>query len=384
MTQDQVMHAFLRGDNHATASNMFIQDNALFSRYQAFEPFPLARRIRGIDGHYTVLTNGDNPTGGRWARRGGWGRSGSGNWVTQEHQQKTFNVPGYREAPRVAFSCFGPDMANINPSAMQYNNHVTDETGTWRAVKDTNGNWKRNESGQLLDHDDDTVDGAIPVGAARRPVAAIRAGTNDGNATSLLYVNDPVKIEHELRGKEVSEVRWHRMGTVVLRNSADGSDLICSMDENNYFVSKLPTQVESVSEAFEALKPIEVVEWEGKNGAAKRQGEWFFCKVSETSELLVPINEIQTPYDLPHNEESNIHRCEQGFTHAERTERDESAPLVESRNARGRVEHYTPEGRRSGEHADLVLGSSFHVTHKNTSLGDWTIPGNGARGPMVD
>ena len=70
---------------------------------------------------------------------------------------------------------------------------------------------------------------------------------------------------------------------------------LSSMDGGNYFISKLPEQVETVKEAFESLKPIEVdgltecdypqgrgVQYtEVLTGQYARQGEWFFTPCHE-------------------------------------------------------------------------------------------------------
>ncbi|MBW1953644.1 MAG: hypothetical protein JRI66_11275 [Deltaproteobacteria bacterium] len=54
---------------------------------------------------------------------------------------------------------------------------------------------------------------------------------------------------------------------------------IASMDEGQYFVSQLPRPVQTVKQAFEALKPALVRQWEQEGREVLRQGEWFFAPV---------------------------------------------------------------------------------------------------------
>jgi hypothetical protein len=295
----------------------------------------------------------------------------------------TFGNRLLQDKPRVPFSLLGPDMANVPPERTLVVDHLPDTTGMWEAGQDNDGRWLRNEAGQLTNRDGKTADEAIPAGALRSVRRSIHKGAiSDGTRWGSPTPDD--------RTSEASTIGWHRIGTVVLRNADEGfgQDYLCSMDESSYFCSRLPHQVGAVSEAFEALKPVEVRDWEARTGLRpERQGEWFFIRIITEANLLIPIQQIQTPYDLPRtSKDSNLHRCQEGYTGAlYETWKPEPQPIDDGLHARGTVVHLMPDGSGpSREHADLELGSSWHSTHKNTSLADWTIPNNSSRGPMVD
>jgi len=60
-----------------------------------------------------------------------------------------------------------------------------------------------------------------------------------------------------------------RPESLILRHK--GRYLLSSMDNNRYFISELPEPIDTVDEAFEALKPKEL----DPNKEWVRQGEWF-------------------------------------------------------------------------------------------------------------
>jgi hypothetical protein len=71
------------------------------------------------------------------------------------------------------------------------------------------------------------------------------------------------------------EKLYHRAGCMLIKEGK--YSYICGMDENSYFVTRLPNNVTTVDKAFFMLKPKVVHEWEKKNKTqAIRQGEWFF------------------------------------------------------------------------------------------------------------
>ena len=73
-------------------------------------------------------------------------------------------------------------------------------------------------------------------------------------------------------GQEVKINERRPEGAVV---KYGGRYFLSSMDGNNYFMSELPREVKTVTEAFESLKP------EMANGdGVLRQGEWFFYPVN--------------------------------------------------------------------------------------------------------
>ncbi len=68
--------------------------------------------------------------------------------------------------------------------------------------------------------------------------------------------------------------KYHRAGCLLFREGK--KSYLCGMDENSYFVTKLPSNPKTIADAFKVLKPKVIQTWEKKNGAAMRQGEWFF------------------------------------------------------------------------------------------------------------
>ncbi len=75
-------------------------------------------------------------------------------------------------------------------------------------------------------------------------------------------------------GGKINYKKYHRAGCLLFKEGKHS--YLCSMDENSYFVTKLPTNPKTIADAFKALKPKAIQTWEKSNGAAIRQGEWFF------------------------------------------------------------------------------------------------------------
>jgi hypothetical protein len=127
---------------------------------------------------------------------------------------------------------------------------------------------------------------------------------------------------------------------------------LSSMDGNNFFISLLPGKVETVDQAFEALKPAEI------NGTEyKRQGEWFFVPVSVT----VPRKEIQKKKPLtnrltilPRHHYVRDYALVFGHKH----------PIV-----RGTVRH------TQGDHGILKLGEDWHLAIESNHKGSWGAQG---------
>ncbi len=87
---------------------------------------------------------------------------------------------------------------------------------------------------------------------------------------------------------------------------------LSSMDGRNYFMCLLPDPVTTVEEAFESLKPLEVI---GKT--FKRQGEWFFVETSpfhgETAKKM--YSKMPRNFVLPkRNPASTSHIATRGFS----------------------------------------------------------------------
>lgn len=179
----------------------------------------------------------------------------------------------------------------------------------------------------------------------------------------------------------------HLVGTCVLEQ--DGSHYLCSMDERQYFIAKLPHKVKNVTEAFRSLKPEEVKQAETEGKEVLRQGEWFFIPVGPVSELCgkdktFPYlkKEIDRQFRLPNKsaESTNFHAVTRGFIHENKlfcfgivrhqTERTWSPYTL--------VTHIA--GTR--EHRNLKLKDGIlYQAVLNTSVADWT---SGVMGIGID
>jgi hypothetical protein len=162
---------------------------------------------------------------------------------------------------------------------------------------------------------------------------------------------------------EITEKSWHRIGAVLLEYA--GKYYLCAMDEGSYFISLLPRKVTSITKAFQALKPREVIKAEkaGVKGVkVVRQGEWFFIPVNK----VIKEKEFAKQSALPATvESSNQHVCKR---------------LVKVNGeyfVKGRVRHIGRFGK--GQHKTVILGDGKNDVYKavkNTSKGDWSSHGN--------
>ncbi len=155
--------------------------------------------------------------------------------------------------------------------------------------------------------------------------------------------------QHPTNSDEPSLKRYHRAGSLLFKEGKH--TYICSVDEDSYFVTKLPTNPKTIDNAFKALKPKKVQEWEKKNGIAIRQGEWFF----------IPVD-IKKPKGM----------------------RRKGLPLLKD----GGNKHIVSSYVRLGD-INYVQGHITHVDHEtmyleegvtyeaimNTALGSWSVQG---------
>jgi hypothetical protein len=100
-------------------------------------------------------------------------------------------------------------------------------------------------------------------------------------ATLTLYPNQFYDVHEdaddydEEEYEKIVEKRYHRAGCMLIREGKHS--YICGMDDESYFVTKLPKNTTTIDKAFQSLKPKAVQQWEKKNKKqARRQGEWFF------------------------------------------------------------------------------------------------------------
>lgn len=129
--------------------------------------------------------------------------------------------------------------------------------------------------------------------------------------SSCGYSNRITRCPTTGRRRKIWNVWGHTAETIVLGLTLEGIefDILCSFDGSSYFCSLLPEIVETIEEAYQCLKPIEVVK-APPNAEIYRQGEWFFIYQFPTSEcskrLGVPLKYI-TQKPLPYLQGGNRH-----------------------------------------------------------------------------
>ena len=127
----------------------------------------------------------------------------------------------------------------------------------------------------------------------------------------------------------------------------------------NPFLVKLSKEVKTIKEAYESLKPIEVIEAEKQKLKVVRQGEWFFIPV-ELDEDNIPIKLDRSGREMRYILQAGNNRpnyAEHG------TEIDGKTYVT------GKVSH---SGR---EHKDIKL-VGWHRVIPNTAIESFTIEGD--------
>ncbi len=142
---------------------------------------------------------------------------------------------------------------------------------------------------------------------------------------------------------------YHRAGCMLIQYK--GSNYICGMDEESYFVSKLSNHPKNVNGAFKSLKPRRVSDYEKKSGKqAKRQGEWFFVPVDMEADAM------KKGKSLPlQTKGGNKHK------------------VGEYEESNGR--HYCKGDVKHDEHNALYLEDVLHEAIQSTALGSWSMKG---------
>lgn len=181
----------------------------------------------------------------------------------------------------------------------------------------------------------------------------------------------------------------HSSATVIMKK--DDTYYICGQDESSYFISVLPHQVNSVGMAFMALKPKQVVQFEKTAGEVKRQGEWFFCDVTDYMDTSKARNGLKTIYNkmkgnvvLPREDSnSNPHKADRGCARTDMMWNEYASQKFDGDFfssgivCAGRVTH--------PEHSTLRLCTKdeprFFLAFRNTAIESWS---SGAFGIGVD
>ena len=307
---NEIVEDFAKGKDRATYSqNIFAEHGSLYS-YGTH--FTLAIRepeeTNLKDGKAWYLLNGDRYS-----------------VSTSRHQSYTFSA--LRNEPRVSFTALRE--AGIRPKQVCLVDFTPDYQDFWsKHDQESTEVWLKNQ----------------PVGASLS-----RHYDHEGN---------------------LSGISAHRVGSAVLRTGSQGSyrHYLCSMDEDSYFISELVLPVTSVEQAFEDLKPANVLlaELEGKE--VKRQGEWFFIKTSreELKAVNILIKDFVTKcYTLPKSDSfSNGHVVTKVATDGTNV------------FCRGTVRHIDNWGHPTGEHRMLKLGKDTYTATMNTAIASWSAGGS--------
>ncbi len=156
---------------------------------------------------------------------------------------------------------------------------------------------------------------------------------------------DPIEEDET---KIVSK-RYHRAGCMLIREGK--FSYICSMDEDSYFVTKLPKHSKTISDAYKSLKPKKVQAWEKKTGKrAIRQGEWFF--IPTEIEKLKGMRRKGLPL----------------------WEKGGNKHMADSYVVQDDI-NYVKDGVHHIDHESTHLGDVIHEAIMNTQLGSWSEQG---------
>jgi hypothetical protein len=174
---------------------------------------------------------------------------------------------------------------------------------------------------------------------------------------------------------------WHVLGASLIKN--ENRLFLASLDEGSYFLAELKGSPKTVEDAFLSMQPDVVTKAVVDGKEVKRQGEWFFIKVSDTRHEFVDSIGIslsafsrecrnnghggKTPLpqrDNPDGSGSNTH---------ETTIFKHDGKLY----CTGKVYHRDPNtSRLSRQHATVDLGDAVYEAHINVEVQSWSMDGS--------
>jgi hypothetical protein len=164
---------------------------------------------------------------------------------------------------------------------------------------------------------------------------------------------------------------WHLLGGALL--NWEGSQWLCGMDDDSYFVSKLAGRHRTIADAYAGLKPKQVRQAEKDGKTIHRQGEWYFietgmsdrdfadmvgCRVKDLNGCMAHPGAKRRAFEHPlprSSDSSNPHRVRH-MQYGNRV------------YAKGRVRH--------PEHPMVLLGQQWHQVYKNTEEISFSFKGN--------
>jgi len=305
-TQSSLISEFVKGKTRGNASNMFIEGDVLYSYGHHFPMFVRTK--------FGFLLNADKYSSSTSQHQGGCMKSA------------TIQIP---------FSCL--QAAGIIKS---YGGYGFDEAG----IQDM----------ELVKADKQRYDwtGRWVNGYGK-----------DTKVITNTEYNNLTEAEKEIWNKQEER----RPESAIVK--AGGKFYLSSMDGWNYFMCELPEPVTTIPDAFELLKPKEVI---GKDFI--RQGEWFFVETSAPATLLWQLGQDKKMYramaqkfTLPKKrEESNSHVATRG------------CQLGDKVYVSGQVRHVTRFGGR-GEHRMLTLSHAdepkIFLAYENRAVASYSASG---------
>lgn len=131
----------------------------------------------------------------------------------------------------------------------------------------------------------------------------------------------------------------------------------------NPFLVEIPKQVSTIEDAYQSLKPIEVLEAEAKGLKVLRQGEWFFVPVSGEFEAMRDPNRWDKKEFVPLTLRAGMNRPNSVSKYS----------VIDGGAGGHVVSGYVEHSGR--EHAKLILNGWFKAI-PNTSTRSFTITGD--------
>ncbi len=186
------------------------------------------------------------------------------------------------------------------------------------------------------------------------------------------------KIATSIMVRHGRVIAWHRAGAMLI--DYKGDKYICGMDENQYFISKLPIEfnhVTKVESAFFALEPQTVREQRRAGKTIERQGEWFFTRIDDISpkECKKAYKCFGEKFELPKDDpDSNAHTATRGGFVMDLTFPDPILGIkADDVIVSGQIRH--------SQHRTLKLSKCKDPTlwtiHKNTAVESWSASDQG-------
>lgn len=244
------------------------------------------------------------------------------------------------------------------------------------------------------------------------PMLPFSVFAETGLDISEIVIVDQKPAETVKRKVEKRDPKTHETVTVIEETHFTGASLfklgefyyLFDIDRNeiqhaifNPFVAQIPVPVKTIEQAYQALKPAEVLKAERRGLKVQRQGEWFFIPVKDNfgaSDLVTRMaQECRDRWSGM--DESKLAMIEQlkGKAFRAKVERramSKGLPIrYELRAGRNRPNHATAgitKGKKSyvtgivshsgREHADLNLGSKWFWAIPNTATKSFTISGD--------